>query len=136
MELNEALCLPKTIHKVTPCKISRQARIDKMVKLIFNGETDFTQISKQIGVSRKQAYTYWSIWLESDEAKQVTAEWWAEYKRLKAEGSPKAFEGITRIKYRMTTEKHELKATLKEIKLEWKLEPNPANPIQTPPETT
>lgn len=132
MELNEALCIPaNSTHKVTPCKLRRQERIDKMLKMIFDGETDFTKIAEAIGVSRKQAYKYWDIWLQSEEAKQVTVEWWAEYKRLKHQCSPKAFEGITRIKYRMTTEKHELKAEVKEIKLEWKVESNSTDTVPT-----
>lgn len=137
MELSEALQIPlNNTQKVTPNKIRRQQRIDKMLTLIYNGQTDFTQIAEEIGVSRKQAYKYWNSWLHSEEAAQVNAEWWAEYKRQKAEGSPKAFDGITRIKYRMTTEKHEVNATVKSIKLEWKVESNTANPVYPSPETT
>lgn len=126
----------KSTQKVTPNKLRKQQRIDTMLSLIYNGHTDFTEIAETIGVSRKQAYKYWNSWLQSEEAAQVNAEWWAEYKRQKAAGSPKAFDGITRIKYRMTTEKHEVNATVKAIKLEWKIESNPANPVYPSPETT
>lgn len=137
MELSEALQIPTTnTQKVTPCKLRRQQRIDKMLKLIYDGQTDFSKIAEEIGVSRKQAYKYWHQWVDSEEAAQVNAEWWAEYKRQKKAGSPKAFEGITRIKYRMTTEKREINKTVKEIRLAWQVESDTTNKVQPPPETT
>ena len=136
MQLEEALCIPKALQKMTPCKIKKQQRIDKMLQLIYDGETDFTKISEAIGVSRNQAYKYWNHWLQTEEAAKINAEWWSEYLHQKQEGTPKAFEGLTRIKYRMTKEKIEIKQEIREIKLAWKLEPTSTGAVQSPSEAT
>jgi transposase-like protein len=100
----------KSTQNRTPCKKRKQERIDHMLRLIFHGKTDFTEIAQEIGVSRSQAYKYWGEWSKTEEASQVNVEWWAEYKRLKEAKSPKAFDGLTRIKYRLTTEKLNVKS--------------------------
>jgi hypothetical protein len=93
----------------TPKKLSKRQKIDKLVALIFSGKTNMTENAEAVSISRTTAYRYWNKWLDSEEAQQVDIEWWAMFKKLKQKSRVKAFEGLTRLKYRKTPEKHELK---------------------------
>lgn len=126
---------PKPTQTVTPKRKTVQEKTDQLIEHLFHGHKTFTQAAKEIGVSRKTAWTYFTKWKESSEAQLVDTEWWALYLRLKDENPEKALECLTRLKYRMTTEHREVKAEIKQIKLEWKLDSNAANPVQPTPET-
>ena len=123
-------------QNVTPCRITKQERIDQLIDHLFNGHLSFAKAAAKVGVTRRQAYRYFNEWKQSHEAQQIDSEWWSLYLRLRDENPEKALECLTRLKYRMITEKHEIKATVKEIKLEWQLESNTTNPVQTTPEAT
>ena len=123
----------QTIQNLTPNQQEQQALTDKLVKLVFQGRKTFTDIAKELGVSRITAYTYWNNWKLTEEAQQVDWEWWNLYRKLKRQNPAKALECLTRIKYRMTTEKHEVKAEIKEFKVvcDWSNKQNkPAPPVQ------
>ncbi len=111
--------IAKALQNNTPKQQEIQDRTDALLKLLFQGRKNFTKIAEIIGVSRNQAYEYWRRWKQSEEADQVDWEWWTLYRRLKRVNPTKALECLTRIKYRMTTEKTELKADIREIHLEW-----------------
>ena len=74
-----------------------------------------TENAETLGIGRATAYRYWNQWLESAEAQQIDAEWWAEFNRLKKKSPIKAFEGLTRLKVRKMAHKLEVK---KEVKTE------------------
>jgi hypothetical protein len=131
--LEESLGL---VQNDTPKRLTNQQLTDQLIEILFTGHSTFSQAATQLGIKRNRAYRLWNRWKDTEEAKQIDLHWWALYLRLKDENPEKALECLTRLKYRMTTEKHELKAELKEIKLEWKLDSNPANPVHTPPEAT
>jgi predicted DNA-binding protein YlxM (UPF0122 family) len=138
MELSQALGIPETTQKVTTTigKTRRQQRYEETINLMLNTELSPTKIAEQIGISRKTVYKYWNLWQTTEEATRVRRKWHKLCKYLETENPEEAFRGLTKIVYRMTTEKHEVQATIKEIKLEWKHESNPANPVHTTPETT
>jgi len=107
----------------TPRHHSRQEITDNIIKLVFQGKMNFTEIAKDIGISRKTAYRYWNRWKQTEEAQAVDMEWWSLYLKVREANPEKALECLTRIKHKMITDRHEVQATIKEIKLEWKLEP-------------
>jgi hypothetical protein len=125
-----------TIQNDTPRRLSNQQITDQLIETLFTGKYTFSQAAQQVGIKRNRAYRLFNKWKETEEAKQIDMHWWALYLRLKDENPEKALECLTRLKYRMTTEKHEVNATVKAIKLEWKIESNTANPVYPAPETT
>lgn len=133
MELNEAGLT--TIQTDTPRRQTRQQITDNLIRLIFQGRHNFSEIAKELGVSRKTAYRYWEKWKQTEEAQAVDWEWWNLYNQVRVVNPEKALECLTRIKYRMTTEKLEVQKTVKEIKLAWNVNTNTANTLQPTPET-
>jgi hypothetical protein len=135
--MTEEEIVTKALQNITPTQQEIQDRTDKMLKLVFQGQKNFTQIAIELGVSRNQAYEYWRRWKDTEEASQVDWEWWNLYRKLKRKNPAKALECLTRIKYRMTTEKMELKAEIKEIRLSWDV-PNTrsTDKVQTTPGPT
>jgi hypothetical protein len=99
-------------QNVTPKRVTIQEKTDQLIDLLFRGHKTFTQAAKEIGVSRKTAWTYFTRWKETSEAQLVDTEWWALYLRLKDDNPEKALECLTRLKYRMTTEKKEIEKTI------------------------
>jgi hypothetical protein len=93
----------------TPKRLSRQQLTDKLVALIFTGKTDMTANAKTLGIGRATVYRYWNKWTESEEAQQVSIEWWAMFRTLKRKSPIKAFEGLTRLKFKAMPEKIEAK---------------------------
>lgn len=102
----------------TPRRRTRQEKIDLLIKLIFQGHKSFTQIAREVGVSRRTAYRYWHRWKQTEEAQHVDWEWWALFNKVRDSKPEKALECLTRIKHRMTTEKVEENITVKEKKLQ------------------
>ena len=133
---NSELINIETLQTITPKRKTQIELTDQLIDLLFHGHKTFSQASKELGLTRPRAYRLWNKWKQSTEAQLVDTEWWDLYLKVKQENPEKALECLTRLKYRMITEKHELQATIKAIKLEWKLEPNLANPVHTSPETT
>jgi transposase-like protein len=127
---SEEEIINKALQNTTPREQSIQERTDEMVRLIFQGKKNFTEIAQELGVARSTLYDDWNRWKQTEEAKQVDWEWWSLYKRLKRVNPSKALECLTRIKYRLTTEKIEVKEEIKEIKLVWNVNSDPNNPIQ------
>ena len=117
MELSDALCLPKTTQNVTPKRIARLEKQNHFLTLLFQGHITFTQAAQQIGISRRQAYRWFQQW-KLNEGNEIDREWWQLYNRLLDESPEKAFEGLTRLKYRMTTEKTEQKINITEKKID------------------
>jgi predicted DNA-binding protein YlxM (UPF0122 family) len=136
--LEEALNLPEKLQKETPtpAKLKRQQRKDKTIDLMLNTDLEVQEIAQQIGITRKTVYVYWNEWKQTEEAIHIDRKWHHRCQALEETNPEKAFEGLTKIKVRMTTEKLEVKKEIREIKLEWKLDANPPDPIHTPPETT
>ena len=94
----------KPLQNVTPKHISRRQKQDMLIQLIFDGNTNITEIAKQLNITRMTAYRWFQKWKQTEEAQQIDMEWWALAKQLqnKTEGNPlKVFEGLTRLKYRM-----------------------------------
>ena len=93
-----------TLQNVTPHDEQEAHIVDQLVKLLFDGTT-FSDACKQTGISRPRGYRYFNHWKQTEEAYRIDAEWWALFNYLKATNPVKAFDGLTRIKHRMTTEK-------------------------------
>ncbi len=125
MELAEALGI-KT-QTATPRRQSRQETTDNLIKLVFQGRMNFSDIAKELGISRKTAYRYWNRWKQSEEAQTVDWEWWNLYFKVREVNPEKALECLTRIKHKMIVEKQEIKQDIREIRLEWKLESSKTN---------
>ena len=116
---SEEEIINKALQNTTPREQSIQERTDEMVRLIFQGKKNFTEIAKDLRVARSTLYDDWNRWKQTEEAKQVDWEWWSLYKRLKRVNPSKALECLTRIKYRLTTEKIEVKEEIKQISISW-----------------
>jgi AraC-like DNA-binding protein len=123
------------IQNDTPRRLSNQQITDQLIETLFTGKYTFSQAAERVGIKRNRAYRLFNKWKETEEAKQIDMHWWALYLRLKDENPEKALECLTRLKYRMTTEKREVTKTVKEIRLEWQVEPETPNTVQTTPET-
>lgn len=133
MELADALGIPTQTY--TPRHHSRQELTDSIVKLVFQGKMNFSDIAKEVGVSRKTAYNYWNKWKNSEEAQAIDMEWWALYLRVREVNPEKALECLTRLKHKMIIDKQEIKQDIREIRLEWQVERNPSDKVQASPET-
>jgi transposase-like protein len=116
ISLEESLGIPSNSQKVTttPAKTRQQERKDKTIDLMLNSDLSVTNIAKQIGISRKTLYNYWAEWQQTEEAVQINRKWHRLCKALEEDNMEKAFEGLTKIKVRMTTEKTELKEDITE----------------------
>jgi transposase-like protein len=116
LTLEESLGIPSNSQKVTttPAKTRQQERKDKTIDLMLNSDLSVTNIAKQIGISRKTLYNYWAEWQQTEEAVQINRKWHRLCKALEEDNMEKAFEGLTKIKVRMTTEKTELKEEITE----------------------
>ena len=101
----------KTEQIGTPKEQSKQEITDQLIRLVFQGKKNFSEIAQELGIGRTTAYTYWNDWKHTEEAAQVDWEWWSLYRRLKRVNPAKALECLTRIKYRLTTEKLEVTQT-------------------------
>ena len=114
---------------------TQQELTDKLIRLVFQGKKNFSEISNDLGISRTTAYKYWNDWKRTEEAQQVDWEWWSLYRRLKRVNPSKALECLTRIKYRLTTEKVELKEEITHIKIvaSWNNKYNAPQATDTPP---
>lgn len=132
----QAAIIDTSVQNGTPKSLTKQELTDNLIELLFKGHKTFSEACKELGLTRNRGYRLWNAWKESEEARQIDCEWWDLYLTVKQENPDKALECLTRLKYRMITEKKELKATVKEIRLEWQLESNPSNQVQAPPETT
>lgn len=108
---SEEEIIAKALQNVTPKEQTTQELTDKLVRLVFQGKKNFSEIAHDLGISRPTAYRYWNDWKRTEEASQVDWEWWSLYKRLKRVNPAKALECLTRIKYRLTTEKLEVTQT-------------------------
>jgi len=98
----------------TPKRLSKKKLTDKLVGLIFNGQTNMTENAETLGIGRTTAYRYWNQWVTSEESQQIDVEWWANYQHLKRKAPIKAFEGLTRLKTRKMPHKIEAKGEIKE----------------------
>ena len=98
---------PTLIQNETPKKLSKREQTNRLVTLIFDGKTNMTENAKTLGIGRATAYRYWNSWIQSEEAQQLDMEWWATFKQLKEQSPIKAFEGLTRLKFRRTPQKIE-----------------------------
>jgi transposase-like protein len=133
-ELTQADFYP-TKQIETPRRQSRQEITDNLIRLIFQGRHNFSEIAKELGISRATAWRYWTRWKQTEEAQAVDWEWWNLYNQVRVVNPEKALECLTRIKYRMTTEKLEVQKTIKEIKLAWNVNTNTNDSVHTTPET-
>jgi transposase-like protein len=108
--LEQSLGLPEKLQKVTPtpAKLKRQQRKDKTIDLMLNTDYDVQEIAEQIGITRKTVYVYWNEWKQSEEAIHIDRKWYSRCNALEETNPEKAFEGLTKIKVRMTTEKKEI----------------------------
>ena len=113
MELAELLFLkPKSALIGTPKSIARQHKQDELIKILFMGHITFTEAARQLSIPRRTAYRYFQKWKEQ-EGLEIDREWWQLYSKLYNKNEEKAFEGLTRLKYRMTPDKIEVKETIK-----------------------
>jgi transposase len=96
---------------------------------------NFSDIAKELGISRKTAYRYWQKWKQTEEAQMVDWEWWELYKKVKVVNPEKALECLTRIKHKMIVERAEVKQEIREISLKWDMpyEPNSSSEVQAAP---
>ena len=124
-----------TLQTVTPKCQTKQELTDQLVEKLFKGHKTFSQACKELNISRPRGYRLWEAWKQSDEAQLVDCEWWDLYLTVKQDNPEKALECLTRLKYRMTTEKREINKTVKAIKLSWDLDSTAASEISTTPET-
>ena len=107
MELAELLFLkPKPLQTMTPKRTERIHRQNQFLTLLFKGHITFTEAARQVGISRNQAYHWFAKW-KQQEGYEIDREWWQLYNRLLDESPEKAFEGLTRLKYRMTPQRIE-----------------------------
>ena len=120
MELSEALFIQeKPLQKVTttPLKFKRQQRYDKTIDLMLHTDKSITTIAQEVGISRKTLYVYWNEWKQTEEAAEIDRRWHRVGSKLDdADDLPSEFQGLTRVKVRMTTERTEVKAELSENK--------------------
>ena len=119
MELSEALGIPGTIEKIqkvttTPAKLKRQQRYEQVIDYLLNSELTPTKIAEKVGITRKTVYKYWGQWQQTDEAMQVKRKWHKLCRYLEVENPEESFRGLTKIVYRMTTDKHEIKEDITE----------------------
>jgi transposase-like protein len=114
LTLEESLGLPETLQKVTttPAKIKRQERKDKTIDLMLNSDDSITDIAKQVGITRKTLYVYWNEWQQTEEAAKINRKWHSLCKYLEENNPEKAFDGLTKVKVRMTTEKKEIEKSV------------------------
>ena len=135
MELSDALGIPTRTQTDTPRRHSRQEITDELLKLVFQGRMNFSDIAKELGISRKTAYRYWQKWKQTEEAQMVDWEWWELYKKVKVVNPEKALECLTRIKHKMIVERAEVKQEIREISLKWDMpyEPNSSSEVQAAP---
>ena len=131
-ELPELLGL-KPAQNCTPKRLARQLKQDEFIKTLFTGQTTFQDACIQHGISRRTGYTWFSQWKER-EGLQVDMAWWQLCNLLKRTNPEKAFEGLTRLKYRMTPDKIQLEGKLTQIKV-FIVDHSTSN-IRTPPQTT
>ena len=104
---------PKPIQNVTPKRKTTQQLTDQLLTLLFKGHITFTEAANQIGITRQRAYRLWNRWKQTEEAQQIDNEWWNLYLTVKDQNPEKALECLTRLKYRLTTEKVEVKENVK-----------------------
>lgn len=135
MELSDALCIPTQSHTVTPRQQTQQELTDQLIKLVFQGRLNFSEIAKEIGIGRRRAYRLWNKWKQTEEAQMVDWEWWELYKKVKVVNPEKALECLTRIKHKMIVERAEVKQEIREISLKWDMpyEPKPSSEVQAAP---
>jgi hypothetical protein len=139
MELAEALGITPTPtekqHKVTTtlAQLKRQQRYEQVIDALLNTDLTPTKIAAKMGLSRKTIYKYWNQWQETEEAMTVKRKWHKLCRYLEVENPEESYRGLTKIVYRMTTEKQEIKQdiTERQIKIVRMWQPN-ANPTETP----
>lgn len=111
-----------TVQNGTPKSMTKQDLTDQLIDKLFHGHKTFSQSCKELGLTRNRGYRLWNKWKESEEAQLVDTEWWDLYLTVKQTNPEKALECLTRLKYKMITEKKEVQATIKEIRLEWQID--------------
>lgn len=92
----------------TPRHKKNQQLTDELIQTLFTGNYSFSQAAEKVGLKRNRAYRLWNRWKQTEEAQNIDMEWWALYLQLKDKNPEKALECLTRLKYRMTTEKSEV----------------------------
>jgi len=102
----------ETSQNVTPKRIARLQKQNQFLTLLFQGHITFTEAAREIGISRRQAYRWFQKW-KLNEGLEIDREWWQLFNQLLDESPEKAFEGLTRLKYRMTPDKLEVKQEVK-----------------------
>ena len=99
--------MEKMLQNVTPAKRARKTKKDKLIELILL-DGSVKQAAETIGISRMTAYRWWDEWCQTDEAKEISAEWWAIFNQLKKEKKEKAGEFVTRLKLKLMKDKSEM----------------------------
>ena len=114
------------LQTVTPKRKTQLELTDQLIEALFQGHKTFSQACKDLGLSRPRAYRLWNKWKENQEAQLIDTEWWDLYLTVKQENPDKALECLTRLKYRMITQKAEIKQdiTAKQIKIVRMWQPN------------
>jgi len=107
---------PEQTQNVTPKRIARLEKQNKFLTLLFQGHITFTEAAREIGISRRQAYRWFQKW-KLNEGLEIDREWWQLFNQLLDESPEKAFEGLTRLKYRMTPDRIQLEEKITDIKV-------------------
>lgn len=108
----------KDAQTCTPKRIARQKRQDEFIQaLLTQKATSFEQICTQFNISRRTGYYWFERWKQR-EGFYVDVTWWQLVEEVRKRSPEKALEALTRLKYRMTTEKREEKISITEKKID------------------
>lgn len=136
--LEESLGITQQMPRLT--KLTKTAKIQLIKDAIKEGRFDRDEMATVLNIKDRQVRRYLNEIAKQDATANPDGTHILRSLCLKNLIRKAALEKLSQtsevaIVLAAEAKKIDLNAEIKEIKLEWKLEPNPANPVHTPPET-
>jgi hypothetical protein len=108
----------------------------EQIKIYLKLHLTEAQIATKLNCARETVSRKIGKWMQTPDFDEWLNTVWLELLNdlsIETETKIEVFRQLTRLKVAQTTKRSEIKAEIKEIKLEWNLEYNPANTVHTAP---